>query len=213
MNVLPDHAPIESTLASHIIGLCLSFLSYGIMLCQGLQYYQRYWERDKWDLRLAVVGIVFGETVHSGLYAHIGYYYLVTNYGHPEALTGSVLINVLPPKFQTPLVVFVVAFVLFGLAFACGKEIVMYYASYLIDDKTTAFTGKLFAESTFVAFLKFRWLLSVAFAVSAVLDVFIATILSITLYKSQTGIKKTDALVRTLILYAFTTGTLTRQAD
>lgn len=66
-----------------------------------------------------------------------------------------------------------------------------------------------FVESTFVAFLKFRvgastqhisvkilkfmmiqWLLSVAFAVSAVLDVFIATILSITLYKSQTGIKR-----------------------
>ncbi len=35
-----------------------------------------------------------------------------------------------------------------------------------------------------------QWLLSVAFAVSAVLDVFIATILSITLYKSQTGIKR-----------------------
>lgn len=26
MDALPDHAPVESTLASHIIGLCLSFL-------------------------------------------------------------------------------------------------------------------------------------------------------------------------------------------
>ncbi|KAI0807715.1 hypothetical protein C8Q74DRAFT_1363193 [Fomes fomentarius] len=201
-DALSETPPVAPALGSSVVGLCVSFLSYGIMLCQALRYFQTYWRSDPWDLKAAVVGII--------------YYYLVVTYGHPEAMSKSVISLTLvtpivtlciiicqfiyvrraylflPHKFRIALALFVAATVLMGLGFAC------------------AFTGKLFLDGSFAAFLQYRWLLSVAFAVSAFLDVFIASILSVSLYISRTGIRRTDALVQTLILYAFTTGVLTR---
>ncbi|KAI0807713.1 hypothetical protein C8Q74DRAFT_83374 [Fomes fomentarius] len=219
MDTLPEHPPVVPTLTSHMIGLCFSFLSYGVMLCQGLQYYQRYWKHDNWVLKAAVVGILLGETAHSGLYVHIAYYYLAIHHGHPDTTSHGVVsltlvtpivtfcivvcefiyvrraYLILPLKFRMPFVISVVTLVTVSIASAW------------------AFTGKLFLDSSFAGFIKFRWLLSVAFAVCAFLDVFIATVLSIALWKSRTGIGRTDALLRTLILYAFTTGTSTSIAS
>ncbi|KAI0707650.1 hypothetical protein C8Q76DRAFT_745789 [Earliella scabrosa] len=215
MVALPEFPPVTPSLGSSLVGQWLSFMSYGIMLCQALGYYQNYWKRDPWDLKVAVVSIIFGETVHTGLYAHLGYYYLVTSFGNGEAMSRSIIsltlvtpivticilccqfiyvrrvYMILPPKFQIPFVVLVVIFIIDGLGFA------------------GAFTGKLFLNGTFQEFLKYRWLLSGAFAPSAALDVFVSGVLSIALYKQRSGITRTDALVHTLILYAFTTGIVT----
>ncbi|KAI0748549.1 hypothetical protein C8Q80DRAFT_1270942 [Daedaleopsis nitida] len=207
--VLP---PIEPSQAATVFGLCLSFMSYGIMLCQCYQYYRTYWRPDSMVLKLMVTGIFAGETVHTALY-----YYLVTSYGHPENL-GKFLVSlilivpvvtlcilccqfvyirraymILPERYRLLFCVVVVLFTLDGLAFS------------------GAFTAKMqvFIQNTFGDFLGYRWLLSATFAPLAALDIFVASMLSVALHKQRSGMKRSDALVHILILYAFSTGIFT----
>lgn len=56
----------------------------------------------------------------------------------------------------------------------------------------------------------YQWEILSAFCVTIVIDLGIAGFMSFLLYKSQTGIKRTDSTLFTLIQYVISTGLLTR---
>ncbi|KAI0730627.1 hypothetical protein C8Q76DRAFT_792778 [Earliella scabrosa] len=164
------------------------------------------------------------------------YYYLVTSFGHAEAL-GEIIISltlviptvagcilccqfiyvrrvyiILPDRFKLPFVLSVIFFVIDGQG-EDRDEVLLHDLTELSTRSpkgaALVFAIKLFINNTFEEFLKCRWLLSVAFGPSAALDVFVAGVLSIALHKQRNGLRRTNALVDTLILYGFTTGIVT----
>ena len=56
----------------------------------------------------------------------------------------------------------------------------------------------------------YQWEILLAFSVTIFIDLGIAGFMSFLLYKSQTGIKRTDSTLFTLIQYVISTGLLTR---
>ncbi|PIL22472.1 hypothetical protein GSI_15160 [Ganoderma sinense ZZ0214-1] len=70
-------------------------------------------------------------------------------------------------------------------------------------------TVKIAQEPTFQQWLNFKWLVSACFGCSVLGDLGLACILSLALHISRTGMKRTDALLNSIIINAFRTGFVT----
>ncbi|KAH9849124.1 hypothetical protein C2E23DRAFT_888512 [Lenzites betulinus] len=204
----------DSTLGALLLGTCFGFMLYGLMLHQAFRYYHLY-PTDRFHLKWLVTIIVIMESFHMSLWAIASYEYLVANYLDPvyPALTHWFVQTTVPftgsailvcqifyaarvyyfgPKWQYRATVYVV--IVLMLSFV-GWTAVAAVKSY------QATTSAEFAHST--------WLISVGYGHAVVSDIILAGALIYILHQNRTGIKKTDTVLDTLIVYTINTGLLT----
>ncbi|KAJ6516242.1 hypothetical protein C8R45DRAFT_1142012 [Mycena sanguinolenta] len=90
-------ASIDNTMGSALLGCIFAAGLYGVSCVQTWYYFNRYGSTDHWYIK-ALVGLVFVcDSVHQALISHTVYWYVITNYSRPEALSNlvwSILVSV-----------------------------------------------------------------------------------------------------------------------
>ncbi|EIW64095.1 uncharacterized protein TRAVEDRAFT_138556 [Trametes versicolor FP-101664 SS1] len=205
-------AVIDGTMGPLLIGVIICAVFYGVSLSQVYYYYTRY-RRDPLYLKVLVGAVLTTDTIHQAMISHSVYWYLVTEYGHPDSL-GLLSATMIPEVFfqaftglfvqsfyavrvwklsgrRLYLVIPVVAFI------AAEFSVAMAYAIQALSFKTFEDLGKIKVLSISIN----------GFAAAG--DVVIAAILCTILQVSKTGFSKSNLLVNRLIVFSVNTGLLT----
>ncbi|KAI0828860.1 hypothetical protein BC628DRAFT_1171745 [Trametes gibbosa] len=205
-------APLDGTMGPLLIGVIICAVFYGVSLSQMYYYYTRY-PRDPLYLKVLVAAVWCTDTVHQAMISHSVYWYLVTEFGHPEAV-GLLSATMIPEVFfQAFTGLFVQSFFAARVWKLSGRRlyivvpviglilaefsVAMAYAVQALSFKTFADLGKIKALSISIN----------AFAAAG--DVVIALVLCTILQTSKTGFEKSNLLVNRLIIFSVNTGLLT----
>ncbi|KAI0640064.1 hypothetical protein C8Q77DRAFT_1152970 [Trametes polyzona] len=205
-------APLDGTMGPLLLGVIICAVAYGISLSQIYYYYTRY-PRDPLYMKLLVAAVCFTDTVHQAMISHSIYWYLITEYGHPESL-GLLSATMIPEVFfQAFTGLFVQSFFAHRVWKLSGRRwyltapvvalilaefsVAMAYAIQALSFKTFLDLGKIKALSISIN----------GFAAAG--DVVIACILCTILQVSKTGFEKSNLLVNRLIVFSVNTGLLT----
>ncbi|TBU27215.1 hypothetical protein BD311DRAFT_665865 [Dichomitus squalens] len=214
--VSDDIPDVQVSLAWVFFGLLVGLLFYGIMLCQVYWYFNTY--KDPRVLRALVSDGTFhslAETVHTALSMHWGYYYLVFSYGDPSSLSSATLTLALLPVTVSMVVLLCQLFYIRRVYLVLPpvyKQIFITAVTMTLlcaIGFSIAVMAQVFMHPTYKSWLHYKWLVAGAYGPVALGDLGIAIILVITLWKRHTGIKRTDALLKVLSIYIFSTGAFT----
>ncbi|KAI0643753.1 hypothetical protein C8Q79DRAFT_1002351 [Trametes meyenii] len=185
-------AALDSTMGPLLIGVILAAMYY---------YFTRY-PRDPWHIKLLVTVVWTTDSIHQALISHSVYWYLITEYGNPQALfmlTRSIIIEVLFNGFTG---VFVQIFFAARIWKLSGGKL------YLVIPVAILITGDLHYH-TFADLTQIKGLSISINVFAAAGDVVIATILCTILHFSRTGFSKSNTLINRLMVFAVNTGLLT----
>jgi len=210
-------------LGAALIGLILSGILYGMVVMQATYYFSHYRSDPLW-LKLSVVLLCFLDTLHLCFSVHMVYFYLITNLGNLLAV-NDIIWSLKGLATVQVLVIWLVQCLYLLRIWKLSRGIIT----------NTAFSSALLASLIFtllfalgiglmfmvelsglthgVSIASFRWEIFLAFSSTVAIDLYIAAVLSFLLWKSQTGIKRTDSALFTLIQYIVSTGVLTSVAS
>ncbi|KAI4518903.1 hypothetical protein K525DRAFT_280337 [Schizophyllum commune Loenen D] len=211
------HLDVDAKLGSAFIGCVMAGILYGITCFQTYNYYKGRFE-DPWTLDAFVYSLWTLETVHLGLVMHGCYFYMVTNYNNPASMispTWSLLTQIfvtcvtdvairgffgrrvwiLTAQRNRPLA--------YVLVFCIGASSLLTFSS------GVAFGIKAFMVGTFAAFNEISYLLYTSLGSGVVADAFIAVSMCVLLSQSRTGVRNTDSVIDTLMMYTINTSLLT----
>ncbi|KAJ7937381.1 hypothetical protein B0H13DRAFT_212079 [Mycena leptocephala] len=91
-------ATLDNTMGASLLGCIFAAGLYGVSCVQTWYYFNRYGGTDLWYIK-TLVGVVFVcDSIHQALISHTVYWYVITNYSHPDALSNlvwSILLEVL----------------------------------------------------------------------------------------------------------------------
>ncbi|KAH9848025.1 hypothetical protein C2E23DRAFT_889474 [Lenzites betulinus] len=177
------------------------------------RYYRVYPDDGRW-LKGLVVFIVFLETATSILSMHVCYYYLTTNFFNPLALQKGIWTLDLFPVASGVVMIASQSFFarrvwLVGGRFS--KPLVIFAGILCVAEMGFFIAASTEAEiiPTFAGFRSRTWLVSTGSTMAVSADVLLTIMLIILLHRSRTGIKRTDTMIDTLIIYSVNTGLLT----
>ncbi|KAI1793392.1 hypothetical protein LXA43DRAFT_1092929 [Ganoderma leucocontextum] len=188
--------PVRATTAWVLFGLCFALLFYGVVLCQGHSYFRTYRE-DPLDLKLTVAAILLANAANLGLIMYTWSLVLT-----PISIFLCILLCEYVYIRRTYLVIPQISrwiFVALAVLFVSSA------ATFI-----TILTVQIAKQPTFQQWLEFKWLVSASFGCSVLGDLGLACILSLALHVSRTGLKRTDALLNSIIINAFRSGIVTR---
>jgi hypothetical protein len=206
-----------------LIGLVIGGIFFGMVIMQAGHYFRSYRSDPIW-LRLSVALLCLLDTLHLCFSVHMMYFYLVTNFGNISAVNEIVW----SLKGLAAVQVFVIWLVqcLYLLRIWKLSKGIVTDATFSTALLASLIITLLFALGIGVMFMieltglkrgvsitSFRWAIFLAFTATIAIDTYIAAILSYLLWKSQTGIKRTDSTLFTLIQYIVGTGVLTSLAS
>ncbi|PPQ69735.1 hypothetical protein CVT24_001321 [Panaeolus cyanescens] len=191
----------DNTLGALLLGGLLAMALWGVTCVQTYHYYM-YTTRDYRWMKFLVALLWLLDTFDSALNAHILYFYMVSNYINPLALFKPVCILMLschcerfasdpPPTVSNE-----------NIALTGG--ILAISIADLVISLTIAI--KAFGIVSFPELEKLSSLMYSTFAAGTGSDLCLAIALSHLLYKSRTGFKRTDGLIRVLMMYTVNTG-------
>ncbi|KAI9067888.1 hypothetical protein FKP32DRAFT_1672611 [Trametes sanguinea] len=213
---------LNRTFGAMLIGSYIGFIIYGLNLYQTFHYFKAF-PNDRLYLKILVGAVLVLETWHTALCMHTCYHYLVTSYFNPPALLeGCVPINLACIAAGLSIITCQTFFVrrVYLIVGWRWRILIAAVIVFLLAELARAISGlaiaatiETFLKPTFAQFEHFTWIISVAFGFSAVADIILTTVLICALRKCRTGIKSTDSLLDTLILYAISTGLLTGVFD
>ncbi|KAH9846319.1 hypothetical protein C2E23DRAFT_597098 [Lenzites betulinus] len=190
---LPKVPALDNTFGAVLLGTFVALILYGVTLHQAHQYYRTYPD-DRRALKSLVVFIVVLETATAILSMHVCYYYLVTSFFNPPALQkGEWTINLFPVASGVLMIssqsFFARRVWLFGGRIS--KLLVAFAGVLCIAEMGFFIAASTEAEiiPTFAGFRSRTWLVSTG--------------------TTRTGIKCTDNMIDTLILYSVNTGLIT----
>ncbi|KAI0656156.1 hypothetical protein C8Q70DRAFT_396668 [Cubamyces menziesii] len=199
------------------IGVTLGMMLYGLTLHQAYRYYKHYPE-DPWLYPKGLVTIILVmETLHTIVWMYIGYRYMVIEaFNFPDILNSHWTI---PSTFLiTSLSVFACQIFYCCRVYNFGA---FFYKWILIPAVVPMCVAVTFG---FVAGVeafrvvkvltdldKISWMVSVAYGLSAGSDIVLSSILIFALLRvrSQSKIRSTKSVLKTLIIYTINTGLLT----
>ncbi|EMD31143.1 hypothetical protein CERSUDRAFT_127602 [Gelatoporia subvermispora B] len=207
---------MDGTLGAFLVGLVAASLLYGITNVQTRMYYKMY-EADRLILRIAVGFLWTLDTIHQALAIHTVYTYVVIRYGDPEALetpTWSVMANIVVTSLNDTIV----------RTLFCHRLWKFSEKNYYITAPTmlaaiTSLVGGIIYTVKGVPLGSFARLsaltcwLYIGFTSGAVADILLASSLVIYLWRSRTGLPRTDSLVQLLILFTVNSGVLTSACE
>ncbi|CAL1699679.1 unnamed protein product [Somion occarium] len=198
-----------------LVGLCLALSLYGISVAQ-CYFYMMHCQGDGLLLRGSVLTIFILETLHTALLMNMAYVYAIESFGN---FAGVLRIN-----WSCGAIVFAeMAIVFIVQGFYVRRVWILSKRSKLL----TGVLGVLFLTrialglvSAVNSYLAETWIdfrhtpkFSVAFNAadvsSVVLDLSLTILLIFELYRHTSGVKRTDGLVYSLIVYTVNTGAIT----
>ncbi|KAF9033565.1 hypothetical protein BJ165DRAFT_1410304 [Panaeolus papilionaceus] len=208
---------LNGTLGAAFLGSLAAAVLYGVTSVQIFLYFQRPQEDGK-RFRLLIFFLWILDTLHMALTAHGLYVYLITNFGNYDVLlspTWAVLAQVYPTNISDIIVRSVFAR---RVSVLCGFKhrrlriilpVIIVCLSVVVFVCGTGFASKAFVLGTFERINAISVMLYTSFAAAVAADCLIATSLCVLLYQSRTGIKRTDSLLNTMMLFTINTGLLT----
>ncbi|KAI0691421.1 hypothetical protein BC835DRAFT_116961 [Cytidiella melzeri] len=199
--------PLDSTLGAAYIAATL----YGVTNLQTYSYYER--NNDTGLLRALVFILWALDTLHLVLISHTMYFYTVTNFNDPLAIirvTWSIMAHVAVTGVSDFLVRGVFAYRVYRFS---GQRTwllaTIIIPTFVVFGFSIAFTVRGWQLGTYTELWQISWVLYTAFGAGVVVDTVVAIALCILLSQRKTGIRKTDSIVRSLMLYSINTGALT----
>jgi hypothetical protein len=206
-----------------LIGLVIGGIFYGMVIMQGTFYFRSYRNDPLW-LKLSVALLCVLDTIHLCFSIHMMYYYLITNFGNFSAV-DNIIWSLKGLATVQVFVIWLVQCLYLLRIWKLSRKIItnIIFSSALL---ASLILTLLFGLGIGIFFMiemaqlqhglsitSFRWAIFVAFSATIAIDIYIATVLSVLLWKSQTGIKRTDSMLCTLIQYIIGTGVLTSMAS
>jgi len=205
------------------IGLVVGAIFFGMTILQATSYFRRYRNDPMW-MKLCVVLLCLLDTLHLCFSVHMMYFYLIDNFGNVAAVS-AIIWSLKGLGTVQVLVIWLVQCLYLTRIWKLSRKVVarrkilLGILAGLIVILIVAFgvgimfTVKMLELKQGLSLAGFRWAIFFGFSVTIAIDVTIAGVMSFLLYRSQTGIKRTDSMLFTLIQYIVGTGVLTSAAS
>ncbi|TFK31124.1 hypothetical protein BDQ12DRAFT_308038 [Crucibulum laeve] len=231
MTTISAKPTFDDTLGAALLGGIAASILYGITCVQTFIFLKGS-QANRTNLRIIVISLWIIDTFQHILVIHALYYYMVTNYGNPQALENSVwsiVAQLIPGAISDTLVrsvyasriwrlthrvpyiaiIGILCLNYFGTKFG---ECSIFTSAGIQLNKRRVCTGMavylLAGHLQFEQVNKLSWLLYSGLSSAVVVDAFIAIVLSCTIYQQRTGFKNTNEMLKKLILLAINTGVL-----
>ncbi|TBU39811.1 hypothetical protein BD309DRAFT_1021877 [Dichomitus squalens] len=202
---LPVLPSLGSTFGAVLLGVFFSLILYGGILHQAYRYYRTY-TTERLGLKTLVSATVLLETGHTAISMYICYRALVTDYGNPESLSNVTRSVDILPALSGLIVALTQSFFL-RRAYLFGKQYRPW--ALLVLFPLVAGFGFSLASTVDGGLRTGRHIGTSSPTLGVSTDWSLTIILILALRRSRSGIKRTDSMLDTLILYTVTTGLLT----
>ncbi|KAF8347395.1 hypothetical protein F5887DRAFT_1072387 [Amanita rubescens] len=201
----------DDTLGALLVGGLFALSLWGVICSQTYTYFMTQ-TRDRPAVKLSIAFLWLLDTLDSALDFHILYYYLVTNYLNPLAIgkiIWSLIVHVAVTVFSNFLIRAMFTYRIYHLSKKNIKLTTWLMSISTLDLAIAIFISVIaFQAPNFTALEGSAKYLYLAFATGTLSDLSVSVSLCVLLYRSRTGFRRTDSLVRTLLLYTLNTGTL-----
>ncbi|KAK0502510.1 hypothetical protein EDD18DRAFT_1141195 [Armillaria luteobubalina] len=204
-----EHAPLDDTMGSMLIGVIVSAILFGISVVQTLYYYSQY-PKDVWYLKSLVAATIFFDSVHMLFITHTIYHYLITGYYDQTVLTRivwSVIVEAVPTGVTGSLVQCFYTVRVWRLSrksiLLTGTILFLIIADSICG---TVWVVLALLRHTYTDLLHISPLTISINGISAAADVLISASLCIILQRSKTGFRKSDTMITKLIFFFVNTG-------
>ncbi|KAF7355006.1 hypothetical protein MSAN_01416100 [Mycena sanguinolenta] len=206
-------ASIDNTMGSALLGCIFAAGLYGVSCVQTWYYFNRYGSTDHWYIK-ALVGLVFVcDSVHQALISHTVYWYVITNYSRPEALSNLVWSILLEVLFNGLIGLIVQSFLTMRVWRLSNRNkcLTALTASLVLAEFgcSVVFTIQSMQLYTWKELGQLKGLSMSVNVLGAAADFLIALILVFYLRRSRTGFKRSDTMITKLIMFSVSTGLLT----
>ncbi|KAJ7067956.1 hypothetical protein C8F01DRAFT_1246510 [Mycena amicta] len=220
-------ATLDNTIGSSFVGVVAAAVLFGVSCVQTWFYFSRYGSTDVWYIKALVLVCLTFDTLHQTLISHTVYWYTISNFNNPGALSMLVwsillevlfngLIGLIVQGFLTLRVFRRKALLRFshlhsllvsngniGLTVTAGSLVLAEFGC------SVAFTIQSMKLETWKELGQLKPLSMTVNVLAAVSDLVIAMILVYYLRRSKTGFKKSDTMISKLIVFSVSTGLLT----
>ncbi|KAI0653727.1 hypothetical protein C8Q70DRAFT_1059044 [Cubamyces menziesii] len=208
----PKVPALDNTFGAIQLGTFVGLIVYGITLHQYYRYIRSY-PGDSRVLKCLVFVVVLLETWTTVLSMHTCYYYLTTNYFHPEVLENGVWsLNLLPVSSAVVMLAAQSFFARRVWILGRGFRPLVIVVSMLCVAEFAAST-EAFTQYSFAKFSHYTWLVSTGFTLAMAADWVLMFVLIYILHSNRTGFQSTDSMIDLMILYTVNTGVLTGIVD
>lgn len=202
----------DNTFGAFLIGVVVSAALYGVTCLQTWYYFSRYFS-DPWYTKLLVGAVFVSDTTHQALITHTVYTYLVTDFGNAsdlEKLVWSLSVEVLFNGFTGFMVQSFLAKRVYHLSnknmIITASVMSLVIAEFVI---VIIYVAKAVGLTTFAQVPQIRSLSMSINAIAAAGDILIAVLLCTLLQRSRTGFRRSDTMIKKLMLFTINTGLLT----
>ncbi|KAF8628967.1 hypothetical protein AX15_003623 [Amanita polypyramis BW_CC] len=201
----------DDTLGALLIGGLIALALWGMICVQSYTYFMEK-SRDHPALKLTIAALWFLDTFDSILDCHILYYYMVSNFLNPLAIT-SIVWSIIIHVAITSLSNFIIRLMFTYKVYALSMKNVWLTGWLIAVSSLDLAIGiyisvKAFGIKSFANLGGFSKYLYLEFATGTASDLSVALSLCILLYRSKTGFRRTDGLIRVLMFYIINTGLL-----
>ncbi|KAI0366593.1 hypothetical protein BV20DRAFT_951811 [Pilatotrama ljubarskyi] len=204
---------LDSTFGAALVGLIVGSCLFGITILQTFAYFRNYNDDTTFVKSLVWRSRVL-DTLHLILCTRTIYWYLVTNFGNADNLDVTTWSMALQTDCNGLIGLIVEAFfarrvwmmshnwIVTGIILVLA---VLHFGRYPVTQLTL---GR-FILGRFSKFKSLTWVTCLGLGSAAAADILIAVSMCYYLYNKRTGLKRTDSLVTTLMVYSINTGLAT----
>ncbi|KAH8088907.1 hypothetical protein BXZ70DRAFT_1011421 [Cristinia sonorae] len=195
-----------------------TFPLYGIFIAQVYEYAFKFvgTRRDTWYLRANVTLLTILETLHTVISIHFIYFYTIKAFADPEKLLGISWSAPLMSASETVMVILVHSFYIHRIyimsdrnKWLAGALIVVLIVRSAFSCISAVFLAVFDTWITFHENPRVKFVLTTSLGLLAFADFTVASMMILYIYRRRTGHKKSDHIVRTLIVYFVNSGFIT----
>ncbi|KAH7882565.1 hypothetical protein F5I97DRAFT_275141 [Phlebopus sp. FC_14] len=200
---------LHNSFGAGFIGGMVTAILYGVTTLQTYLYFM-YYPNDALDTKALVAIVWILDTLHISLMCHALYYYLVSNFGSPVALTSGIWSLFTSLAVNLCIAVLVQMYFSVRIFYLCRSTVLRWVVTVPIVFLVLTHFGfgietvvLMFIKRQFNALPQITFYAATPFALTAVLsDICIATGLCVLLYGNRGPFLRTNRVVNTLIVYA-----------
>ncbi|KAJ6571656.1 hypothetical protein B0H19DRAFT_1372661 [Mycena capillaripes] len=204
----------DTTLGAYELGVLASYILFGVTTTQVYIYYRRFPD-DSLNLKALVAFVWICEAAHAVCFGHTLYTYTISDYGHPERIAGAFPKSLLVATFLTGVLAVCVHGFFSIRIYRFTKHVyipcLIWVMTFLQMLGRTVLFGTAVRMASIISYqLKWAWLSTSVWIVSAATDLVITTTLVAVLIRRRAyAQKRTAAVVDRVILWSLETGMLT----
>ncbi|KAI0352996.1 hypothetical protein OH77DRAFT_1427768 [Trametes cingulata] len=208
-----DGLSLDSTLGVELVGFGVALVLYGISSAQAVTYLRRYGRPPLPPCIYVVLTLWFIDTVHIAFVSYAIALFLVLQHANPESLLRP------PWAFGAIVLISEINGILVRIGYAyriwkfSGRRplipCIIVASSLLVLGISLEFTSHEVHLTSWTQGRALEWTLYTSYSCQIAVDGLIATVMFLLLRRFQTGLRRLDLLIKTLIMYVVNTGFLT----